>query len=120
MIASEDTAKFEKAFGRQFNLDTCCQAVRHHGLFVGLGALDREEIRYDIIIAGQGDVVVTKPRQHHAVVNYTDCLAVAINHLHPGEPAFPDTPRELCVFCGLYNFEHPQLLRTSGCDSRQD
>ncbi|KAH7357688.1 hypothetical protein B0T11DRAFT_318992 [Plectosphaerella cucumerina] len=72
--------------------------------------LDQEGIRYNIIVAGQGDLIVMKPRQYHSVVNYSDCLALAINYLLPGEPTFPSEVA-VCNKCGLFHFKHTSFRR---------
>lgn len=112
IIHDSDSAKFEAFVGRRWGAGSCGQWVRHLSLYIAPRMLDKEDIGYDIIVAGQGDMVVTKPRQYHCVVNYSDCLAMSTNLLFPGEPALP-AEVVVCNKCGLFPIEHPSFKRVS-------
>ncbi|KAL2133654.1 hypothetical protein VTI74DRAFT_1969 [Chaetomium olivicolor] len=75
--------------------------------------LRAERIRFKIICSGPGEMVVTEPRQYHAVVNATTSFAVATNFTFPNEDPIP-TKLSLCYQDGLYRLEHPMIrkLRT--------
>ena len=57
-------------------------------------------------------MVVTAPRQYHAVVNMTACFAVAINFLPTNESIFPKSVR-VCRDCGLYPLKRVEFERVS-------
>jgi len=87
MINVADTEKFESLF---LNDETPCdQFVRHQSLLISPAELRRKNIRFDIICAGPGILVVTAPRQYHAVINYTTSFAISTNFLFPGEAPIP-------------------------------
>ncbi|KAH7377110.1 hypothetical protein B0T11DRAFT_324939 [Plectosphaerella cucumerina] len=90
MVHPDDSEKLEKLVRRYGAMTDCGQAVCHLNLFLPPSVLEQACIRFEVIVAGQTDLVVTRPRQYHLIVHFTDCLAVSINYLYPGEPVFPE------------------------------
>ncbi|TLS20262.1 uncharacterized protein PpBr36_11458 [Pyricularia pennisetigena] len=79
----------------------CDQWIRHHNLLIGPNQLSDEGIKFRLLTAGPGDMVVTQPGQYHLAVNKTACFAVAINILLDDEELFPDRRVRVCEECGL-------------------
>ncbi|KAH9903865.1 hypothetical protein F4778DRAFT_102487 [Xylariomycetidae sp. FL2044] len=108
MIQEEHTAIFEAFIKRNWGGNSCAQFVRHRSLLISPARLRAEKIKFDILVAGPGDMVITAPGQYHAVINLTNCFAIATNFLLPGEPAIPAT-LAVCQNCGLYPLNHPNF-----------
>ncbi|KAK3345662.1 hypothetical protein B0H65DRAFT_407739, partial [Neurospora tetraspora] len=89
MIDPNDTTKFERMLATKWALHKCDQSVRHLNIMVSPKRLLEEEIKFDIIRAGPGDLVITRPRQYHAVINQTPSLAIATNFTLLSEEAIP-------------------------------
>jgi hypothetical protein len=119
MVHYDDNEKLENLVRQRWATGDCGQAVRHLNLFLPPSALDEAGIRFDVIVAGQTELVATRPRQYQLVVNYTDCLAVSINYLHPGEPTFPEDVAA-CEQCGLFHVKHPSIRRTNTATAADD
>ncbi|KAH0592626.1 hypothetical protein MHUMG1_09616 [Metarhizium humberi] len=102
LIKEHHTTKFEN-YIRTFRSDTCAQFVRHQGLLFAPSELHSKGIEFDIRCTGPGDLLITKPRQYHAVVNFTDNYAISTNFVPANEVAFPPKLR-VCSSCGLSNF----------------
>lgn len=79
----------------------CNQWIRHHNLLIGPNQLSNEGIKFRLLTAGPGDMVVTQPGQYHLAVNKTTCFAVAINILLDDEELFPNCRVRVCEKCGL-------------------
>ncbi|KJK74039.1 hypothetical protein H634G_10663 [Metarhizium anisopliae BRIP 53293] len=101
LIREHHTAKFED-FVRTKWPDKCDQFVRHCCLLFAPSSLRDRGIEFDIRCTGPGDLLVTKPRQYHAVINFTNSYAISTNFLPPGEDAIPPGLR-VCSECGLRN-----------------
>ncbi|KUI63585.1 Lysine-specific demethylase 4 [Cytospora mali] len=103
LIRESHTDKFEAWIKRQLRAGSCDQFVRHCNVLISPARLQAEGIGFDIQCAGPGQMVITAPRQYHAVVNLTACFAIAINFLLPGEQVrhWP-----LCEDCGLYTLDY--------------
>ncbi|KAF6835455.1 lysine -specific demethylase 4c-like protein [Colletotrichum plurivorum] len=110
VIAEYHTAMFEEFIRRNWKANRCAQFVRHLSLFISPRRLREEGIDFVVHCAGPGDMVITKPGQYHAVVNYTACFAVSINFLLPGGSVIPSNLR-VCKQCGLYNLKHSSLRK---------
>ncbi|KAH7363622.1 hypothetical protein B0T11DRAFT_282914 [Plectosphaerella cucumerina] len=108
VIDKSDNIKFLEFINRHWKLGKCKQAVRHLNLFIPPSVLEAEHIGFRIRCLGEGEIFVTQDDEYHCVVNYTSCLALAINHLHPGEPAFPPSLK-VCRECGIYPLDHPSF-----------
>ncbi|KAK1773051.1 hypothetical protein QBC45DRAFT_428579, partial [Copromyces sp. CBS 386.78] len=108
MIDPDDTAKFERMLATKFPLHKCDQSVRHLNVMVSPKRLRQEGIKFDIIRAGPGDLVITRPRQYHAVLNQTPSLAIATNYTLLGEQAIPPG-WVVCPRDGLYSLSHDNL-----------
>lgn len=118
LIAERHTAAFEALVRRcaDCGCSECDQFVRHPALLFSLERLRNEGIDFEVVIAGPGVMVVTRPRQYHCVVNLTACLAIAINFvLHYQEII----PRGLvvCPRHGLYPLDDPSLTKIPDKDS---
>lgn len=85
----------------------CGQWVRHLNLLVSPQKLKEMDIRFDLVLAGPGDMVITTPGQYHAVLNLTACFAIAINFALPQDPTL--SPSLVCSDCGLYELQHPAI-----------
>ncbi|KAG8162853.1 hypothetical protein KVR01_007331 [Diaporthe batatas] len=85
----------------------CGQWLRHLNILVSPEKLTEQGIRFDLILAGPGDMVVTAPHQYHAVLNLTACFAVAINFVLPEDPLL--SPSLVCSKCGLYGLQHTAI-----------
>lgn len=85
----------------------CDQWVRHESLLLDPTALSKVGIRFRVLGQGPGEMVVTAPRQYHAVLNYTTCVAVSVNFLLEGEHPFGGEREVLaaCPQCGLVDFD---------------
>ncbi|KAK3946773.1 hypothetical protein QBC32DRAFT_329050 [Pseudoneurospora amorphoporcata] len=108
MIDPDDTAKFERMLATKFPLHKCNQSVRHLNVMVSPKRLRQEGIKFDIIRAGPGDLVITRPRQYHAILNQTPSLAIATNYTLLGEQAIPPA-WVVCPRDGLYSLSHDNL-----------
>ncbi|KAK3338501.1 hypothetical protein B0H65DRAFT_434724 [Neurospora tetraspora] len=102
MIDPNDTTKFERMLATKWALHKCDQSVRHLNIMVSPKRLLEEGIKFDIIRAGPGDLVITRPRQYHAVINQTPSLAIATNFTLLSEEAIP-RGWVVCPEDGLYN-----------------
>lgn len=90
LIQPYHTAKFEDLVQRLTNCDNGCdQFVRHASVVIHPSILRAENIEFDIICSGPGEMVLTQPRQYHAVINRTASLAIATNFVLPNEDPFP-------------------------------
>ena len=99
LVREHHTAKFED-FVRSLWPDKCDQFVRHYCLLFAPSSLRHHGIEFDIHCTGPGDLMVTRPRQYHAVINYSDSYAISTNFLPAGEAAIPSELR-VCPECGL-------------------
>lgn len=125
MIKVDHTAKFEALIRRLTKTkDTCDQFVRHTSILIPPSKLRAENIDFDIICAGPGEMVLTQPRQYHAVINFTDTVAIATNFVLPGENPIPET-LSVCPEDGFYGLDHemvpkpPQKRKDHGSASQQ-
>lgn len=112
-IATQHTSKFEDLAERLFpDLPRVCndQFVRHKAFIISPERLKQEGIEYTITCVGPGSMMVTRPREYHWVFNVTDCFAIAINFLLPGEK-FLSKDILLCRQCGLWELRtvYPQI-----------
>ncbi|KAK3345115.1 hypothetical protein B0H65DRAFT_425497, partial [Neurospora tetraspora] len=112
MIDPNDTTKFERMLATKWALHKCDQSVRHLNIMVSPKRLLEEGIKFDIIRAGPGDLVITRPRQYHAVINQTPSLAIATNFTLPSEEAIP-RGWIVCPEDGLYSLSHGNLKKLS-------
>ncbi|KAH8747965.1 hypothetical protein F5883DRAFT_697773 [Diaporthe sp. PMI_573] len=85
----------------------CGQWVRHLNILISPEKLAEMDIRFDLVLAGPGDMVITSPGQYHAVLNLTACFAIAINFALPEDPLL--SPSLVCSQCGLYELEHSAI-----------
>lgn len=103
IIDTRDTTRFEgwvrHAWGKDAAHDD--QWIRHLGLILPPSMLTAAGIRFDLICAGPGDLIVTSPDQYHYVVSMTTSLAIAVNFLFSGE-IIARKKTILCEDCGLY------------------
>ncbi|KAF3768342.1 histone-lysine N-methyltransferase activity/ cell cycle [Cryphonectria parasitica EP155] len=89
----------------------CDQWVRHMNLMYTPEVLRAAGIEFDLVCAGPGDMVVTRPGQYHTVVNLTTCFAIAINFTLPDEPAL--RPTKACCVCGLYSLSNTAITKVA-------
>ncbi|KAF9870758.1 hypothetical protein CkaCkLH20_11860 [Colletotrichum karsti] len=108
VIAEHHRARFEAFIRRHWKANRCAQFVRHLSLFIGPSRLREEGIDFAVHCAGPGDMVIIRPGQYHAVVNYSSCFATAINFSLPGDPAMPPD-LAVCKQCGLYPLHLPDF-----------
>ncbi|OAP55609.1 hypothetical protein AYL99_09760 [Fonsecaea erecta] len=110
LIRHESNEAFERLIERYSPRGDCNQWLAHNQLLVSPEVLATESIKFDIHVAGSGDLVFTRPRQYHAVVNVTDCLAIAINFCPVGSAPVPKVVA--CSRCGLYTsgFDGVELM----------
>ncbi|TPX14842.1 uncharacterized protein E0L32_004951 [Thyridium curvatum] len=114
ILPEEETVKFERFVKSMCPSADCDQFVRHASLMVSPARLEAEGIKFDIEVCGPGEMIVTRPRCYHQVVNFSTCLAIAINFTLPGEPIIPEnTP--VCPECGFFPLEHPNLRQVQAC-----
>lgn len=112
LVDDSHTTIFEDFVRRHWKTNHCAQCVRHLSLFISPTMLQKEGINFQIKCAGPGDMIVTSPGQYHAVVNFCDCFAVAINFLLPGEEVIPGSI-PVCKQCGLFPLENQGLREVS-------
>lgn len=119
LINTKDTAIFEELVA---GMDSCrgprCdQFVRKSQVILAQEDLKAAKVRFEILIAGPGDMVVTYPRQYHLVINLTTSFAIATNFLLPGEvPIHPRT--KLCPCCGFYPIPNIDCVKLGGEEGR--
>ncbi|OAQ60195.1 transcription factor [Pochonia chlamydosporia 170] len=101
IIRQHHTQKFE-TYIRSFATDTCDQFVRHQGLLFAPSELRNQNIDFEILCTKAGDLVITEPRQYHAVINFTNSYAISTNFLLRNEEPLPLELRH-CPRCGLGN-----------------
>lgn len=120
IIRTQSTNAFEalvaQKFTSQAQVDTpqpprprCDQWVRHLQVLILPETLAQHDIKYKLIVAGPGDLVLTAPRQYHAVLNLTACLALSINFALPSEAVIG--PTVVCQDCGLYRLKHTAIQK---------
>lgn len=118
IIDEKHTGKFEAFIRRCWGGNVCDQFVRHHSLLISPERLSAEGIDVEVFCAGPGDMVITAPRQYHAVVNITPCFAISTNFLLPDEPIFSGT-LTVCPECGLHSLDS-EVLEKISCASTMD
>jgi len=70
LIDLNHTSEFEEALVIWLSDGgSCDQFVRHCNLLIMPARLRKEGIEFELICAGLGDMVLTKPRRYHAVIN---------------------------------------------------
>ena len=70
LVDPNHTSEFEEALVRWLSDGgSCDQFVRHCNLLIMPARLRKEGIEFELICAGLGDMVLTKPRRYHAVIN---------------------------------------------------
>ena len=110
VIRLNHTEKFEAFIRKHWPANNCDQFVRHNSLLISVETLKKEGIEFDIHIAGPNQMVVTQPRQYHAVVNITKNMAMSINFADPNESVIP--PGQcICPKCGLYPLDSSDIQR---------
>ncbi len=97
--------------------DGCDQFVRHTSVIIPPSILRAENIEFDIICSGPGEMVLAQPRQYHAVINRTASFAIATNFVLPNEDPIPKT-LSLCPDDGLCLLEH-RMIRKFGHAKRK-
>ncbi|WQF77058.1 Putative SET domain, JmjC domain, SET domain superfamily protein [Colletotrichum destructivum] len=105
VVPAHYAARFEEFVKQHWRTNNCAQFVRHLSLFIGPTTLKEADIEFSIHCAGPGDMIVTNPGQYHMVANFTDCFAMSINFLLPGEKVIPDD-LAVCEQCGLFSLAH--------------
>ncbi|GJC91042.1 lysine-specific demethylase 4 [Colletotrichum liriopes] len=90
VIPAHYTAPFEEFVKQHWRTNNCAQFVRHLSLFIGPTTLREAGIEFNVHCAGPGDMIVTNPGQYHMVANFSDCFAMSINFLLPGETVIPE------------------------------
>ncbi|KAF5521323.1 DNA damage-responsive transcriptional repressor RPH1 [Colletotrichum aenigma] len=108
VVAEHHRAKFEAFVRRHWKANRCAQFVRHLSLFIGPSRLRKEGIDFVVHCAGPGDMVIIRPGQYHAVVNFSSCFATAINFSLPGDRVMPPD-LAVCKQCGLYPLQRPDF-----------
>lgn len=108
IVAEHHRAKFEAFVRRHWKANRCAQFVRHLSLFIGPSRLREEGIDFVVRCAGPGDMVIIRPGQYHAVVNFSSCFATAINFSLPGDRVMPPD-LAVCKQCGLYPLHRPDF-----------
>ncbi|KAF6828815.1 lysine -specific demethylase 4c-like protein [Colletotrichum musicola] len=108
VITEHHRAKFEAFIRRHWKANRCAQFVRHLSLFIGPSRLREEGIDFAVHCAGPGDMVIIRPGQYHAVVNFSSCFATAINFSLPGDRVIPPD-LAVCKQCGLYPLHLPDF-----------
>lgn len=86
------------------------QWLRHLNILIHPRWLQKHGIRFDMFVAGPGQLVVTGRHQYHQVINLTDCFAISINFLPSCEPPLRDHTWT-CRDCGLFHLEHEHIHR---------
>ncbi|KAK3946862.1 hypothetical protein QBC32DRAFT_356312 [Pseudoneurospora amorphoporcata] len=113
LVDLEDTTKFEEYFDSRYTdckESKCDQRVRHQCCILAPSLLVSLGINFDIVWTGPGDLIVTEPRQYHAVINFTDSLAISTNFIY--EDDVPIRPNWLvCPKDGLFLLDEPNLRK---------
>ncbi|KAK3351890.1 hypothetical protein B0H65DRAFT_459399 [Neurospora tetraspora] len=113
LVDLKDTTKFEEYFDTRYTdrkESKCDQRVRHQCCILAPSLLVSLGINFDIVCTGPGDLIVTEPRQYHAVINFTDSLAVSTNFVY--EDDIPIRPNWLvCPKDGLFLLDEPNLRK---------
>ena len=105
---------FNEEFEELVKSATCCdsdcnQFIRHAAVLFPLSVLREQKIGFRVISAGPGEMVVTRPREYHAVINRTTSFAIATNFVFPGEEPIRKSVIT-CVDDGLYHLQHPNIV----------
>ncbi|OAP53769.1 hypothetical protein AYL99_12035 [Fonsecaea erecta] len=108
LIRVSSTQKVEEYIRKNWPCNDCDQFVRHNSLLISRKTLTENGIEFDVLIAGPGDLVFKDMRQYHAVVNITNCVAMAINFIPLGKP-FLTKDLLVCPGCGLYHLKHENI-----------
>lgn len=128
LIKTEDNEKFEAFVMRLFPCEcrapclckACDRWVLHQAVIFAPSLLDQEGISYSIICQGPGDIVIVRPRQYHAVVNFSSCVARSSNFKLPGEQGL-STAINACRSCVFYSYDHelvtPVEFEAQLCDA---
>lgn len=120
LIRTQSTDAFEELVAQEFSPEgvvdalqppRCDQWLRHLQVLIPPEMLAQHGIQYDLVVAGPGDLVLTAPRQYHAVLNLTACLAISVNFTLPTEPVLG--PTTVCKDCGLFYLKHPAVKKIS-------
>lgn len=111
IVRNESSSRFEEFIKSQKAPKNgpcmnCDQEIRHKSLLVTPERLKAEGVTFDQFCTGPGDLIITGPRQYHAVLNLTTCFAIAINFTLPGELARM-FGMSLCQQAGLSSIPKP-------------
>jgi len=111
IIEPHHTELFERFIRANWTCGDCDQFVRHLCLLIAPSRLQEEGIDFSVCCAGPNEMVITRPRQYHAVVNYTSCFARSTNFV-PDEQALLPTKVVVCEQDGLYPLHqvHPMQV----------
>ncbi|GAP88312.1 putative transcription factor jumonji [Rosellinia necatrix] len=105
IVDTQDTERFEmwvrRIWGNDAGNDD--QWLRHLHLVLPPSMLEAANIKFRLISARPGDMIVISPKQYHYAINMTPSLAIAINFLLPEEPISKE-PTLLCDECGICPF----------------
>ncbi|GKT68833.1 lysine -specific demethylase 4c-like protein [Colletotrichum tofieldiae] len=118
VIPAHYTAPFEEFVKQHWRTNNCAQFVRHLSLFIGPTTLREAGIEFNVHCAGPGDMIVTNPGQYHMVANFSDCFAMSINFLLPGETVILED-LAVCEKCGLFSLAH-KGFRAVSCPLTDD
>ena len=111
IIEPHHTEMFERFIRANWTCGDCDQFVRHLCLLIAPSRLQEEGIDFSVCCAGPNEMVITRPRQYHVVVNYTSCFARSTNFV-PDEQALLPTKLVVCEQDGLYPLHqfHPMQV----------
>ncbi|KZL67080.1 lysine -specific demethylase 4c-like protein [Colletotrichum incanum] len=112
VIPAHYTARFEGFVKQNWRTNNCAQFVRHLSLFIGPTTLREAGIEFNFHCAGPGDMIVTNPGEYHMVANFTECFAMSIKFLLPGEKVIPED-LAVCEQCGLFPLDHKRFRAVS-------
>lgn len=91
LIEPSHTLAFEQLIRRLHpHPSQCDQFVRHSALLIHPDKLRSEKIAFSVVHSGPGDLVLTRPRQYHAVINRTASFAIATNFALGDEDPIPE------------------------------
>ncbi|KAK2036912.1 JmjC-domain-containing protein [Colletotrichum somersetense] len=85
---------------RSYTTAECSQFVRHQNTLFTTETLERWRVKFNIVVCGPGELIVTMPGAYHQVVNLGPNLAEAVNVAWPGvsipPPEYVYCSKKLC------------------------
>lgn len=120
IIHRDSAEKLEKLVREKWPGSTeCHQFIRHQSLLIAPSQLRQHGIDFQVVCAGQNDLVLTRPGEYHYVINYTSSVAISTNFLLPGAQLLPEEVL-VCEKCGLFGLkDRPEIRDVSSAPARE-